>query len=285
MKVAIIGAGDMGGWLAKFAKKLGEVTVSDMSATKAEKVASELHISAKSTTEAAKQADLILVAVPISKTPIVLTKVAKVAQKGALLSDVASVKADVVDAMKKIKADVELVSLHPLFGPGALSIKGKDIVAVPVRAGKRYSELKKTLSKMGAKIMEMDADTHDRIMAIIQCMSHFVLLAYLLSLKSRKELKQVDTIRTPISSALNNLAKTILMGSPNVECEIQLKNKYSRVVRNSVLEACHALNFAFSKGDTKYIRRIFRESLTTFKQDIIKQAYVKLYKQFEEGIS
>lgn len=285
MKVAIIGAGEMGRWLAKFAKKLGEVTVSDISAAKADKVASELHISAKPATEAAKQADLILIAVPISKTPIVLTNVAKIAGKGALLADVTSVKADVVDAMKKIKTDIELVSLHPLFGSGASSIKGKDIIAVPVRPGERYSELKRALSKMGAKITEMDADTHDRIMAIIQCMSHFVLLAYLRSMKSMKKLKQIDKIRTPIFSALTNLAKTVLMGNPDVQGEIQLQNKYARVVRNSMVEACRSLDVAFSTDDTRLIKRIFKESLAMFKKDDIKRAYRKLYKQFEEEIS
>lgn len=285
MKVAIVGAGEMGRWLAKFSKRLGEVTVSDISAAKADKVASELHIIAKPTTEAAEKADLILVAVPISKTPSVLMHVAKTAKKGALLADVTSVKADVVVAMKKIKTDIELVSLHPLFGPGASSIKDKDIVVVPVRPGKLYKNLKKVLKKSGARITEMDVDAHDRMMAIIQCMSHFVLLAYIQSMKSIKGLKQVDKIRTPIFSALMNLAKAVLTGNPDLYGELQVHNKYAKLVRRSMMEACRSLDAAFSAGEAKTVKYIFQEGISQFGQDEVKRAYDKLYKQFEGGNS
>lgn len=284
MKVAVIGAGAMGQWLAGFVKQnLGEVVVADVSATKAEQVAKELGISSKSVAEAAAEAKLVLVAVPISKTPEVIKSLAGQVQQGALLADITSVKSDVVEVMQTIEAKVELVSLHPLFGPGATSVKGKDFVVVPVKPGKRYAALKQRLIELGARVTEMEAEEHDRLMAITQCMTHFVLLAYLDALKSMKGLKRAEELRTPMFATLLDLAKAVLAGNPELYGELQVRNRYARVVRSSLLEACRSLDIAFSAGDAKSVRAIFKEALAPWGSAEVKNAYKRIYERFEEG--
>ena len=284
MKVAVIGAGAMGQWLAGFVKQnLGEVVVADVSATKAERVAKELGISSKSVAEAAAEAELVLVAVPISKTPEVIKSLSGQVQQGALLADIASVKSDVVEVMQTIEAEVELVSLHPLFGPGATSVKGKDFVVVPVKPGQRYATLKNRLIELGARVTEMEAEEHDRVMAITQCMTHFVLLAYLDALKSMKGLKQAEKLCTPMFATLLDLAKSVLAGNPELYGELQVRNRYARVVRSSLLEACRSLDIAFSAGDAKSVRAIFKEALAPWGSAEAKNAYKRMYELFEEG--
>ncbi len=284
MKVAVIGTGAMGKWLASFAKQnLGEVVVADASAAKAEQVARELGVSSKSVAEAAAEAELVLIAVPISKTPAVIKLLAGQVRRMALLADITSVKSDVVEVMRTVEAKVELVSLHPLFGPGATSVKGKDFVVVPVRPGQRYAALKNRLIELGARVTEMEAEEHDRLMAIIQCMTHFVLLAYLDALKSMKGLKQAEKLRTPMFATLLNLAKSVLAGNPELYGGLQVRNRYSRVVRSSLLEACRSLDIAFSAGDAKSVRAIFKEALAPWGSAEAKNAYKKIYKIFEEN--
>lgn len=284
MKVAIIGTGAMGRWLVGFAKQnLGEVVLADAIAAKAERVAREFGVNFRSVPEAAAEAELVLVAVPISKTPDVIKSLAGQVQRGTLLADVSSVKSDVIEAMQTIEAKIELVSLHPLFGPGATSVKGKDFVAIPVKAGKRYAALKHRLLELGARVTEMDAEDHDRLMAIIQCMTHFVLLAYLNALKSMKELKRAEKLRTPMFATLLDLAKTVLAGNPELYGEIQVHNRYARVVRSSLLEACRSLDVAFSAGNVKSLRAIFKETLAPWKSAEVKDTYKRIYKLFEEG--
>jgi len=58
--------------------------------------------------EAVKDADLIMVSVPIIKTPDLLFKVSEHAKKGAILFDVASVKGKITDALEKIRNSKEL---------------------------------------------------------------------------------------------------------------------------------------------------------------------------------
>lgn len=284
MKVAIIGTGAMGRWLVSFAKQnLGEVVLADAIAAKAERVATEFGVNFRSVPEAAAEAELVLVAVPISKTPDVIKSLAGQVQRGTLLADVSSVKSDVIEAMQTIEAKVELVSLHPLFGPGATSVKGKDFVAIPVKPGKRYAALKHRLLELGARVTEMEAEDHDRLMAIIQCMTHFVLLAYLNAFKSMKELKRAEKLRTPMFATLLDLAKTVLAGNPELYGEIQVHNRYARVVRSSLLEACRSLDVAFSAGNVKSLRAIFKETLAPWKSAEVKNAYERMYELFEEG--
>jgi len=284
VKFAVIGAGAMGQWLAGFIKQnLGEVVVADASATQAERVAKELGIISKPIPEATAEAECVLVAVPISKIPEVVKSLAGQVQRGALLADITSVKSDVVEVMQTIEAKVELVSLHPLFGPGATSVKGKDFVVVPVKPGQRYAALKNRLIELGARVTEMEAEEHDRLMAIIQCMTHFVLLAYLDALKSMKGLKKAEKFRTPMFATLLDLAKSVLAGNPELYGELQVRNRYARVVRSSLLEACRSLDVAFSAGDAKSVRAIFKEALAPWGSAKTKNAYKRMYERFEEG--
>ena len=284
MKVAIIGTGAMGRWLVDFAKQnLGEVVLADAIAAKAERVATEFGVNFRSVPEAAAEAELVLVAVPISKTPDVIKSIAGQVQRGTLLADVSSVKSDVIEAMQTIEAKIELVSLHPLFGPGATSVKGKDFVAIPVKPGKRYAALKNRLLELGARVTEMGAEDHDRLMAIIQCMTHFVLLTYLNALKSMKELKRAEKFRTPMFATLLDLAKTVFAGNLELYGELQVHNKYARVVRSSLLEACRSLDVAFSAGDVKSLNASFKEALAPWKSAEVKNAYKRMYELFEEG--
>ena len=282
MRVAVVGVGYMGKWLAGFAKhNLGDVIVADASTAKASRVARELGVEPKPVAEAAASAEILLVAVPISKTPQVIESLAVRAQKGSLLADIASVKSDVVERMRKIDAKLELVSLHPLFGPGATTVKGKDFVVVPVKPGKRYAWLKRRLLGLGARVIEMEVEEHDRTMAIVQCMTHFVLLSYLNALKSMKLLRRAKELRTPMFVSLLELAKSVLAGNPELYGELQVHNKYARVVRSSLLEACRSLDIAFAAGDAKGTKTIFKESLAPWGVHEAGKAYRKLYERFE----
>ena len=133
----------------------------------------------------------------------------------------------------------------------------------------------------GARVTEMDADAHDRAMATIQCLTHFLLLSYASSLKSLQGLKGVDKLRTPIFSALLDLAQATMAGNPSLYGELQMQNKYAKVVRSSLMESFHNLDKAFSRGDAESVRSAFRRALSQFGEDEASKAYRKLYKRFE----
>jgi len=285
MKVAIIGVGAMGKWFASFAKQnLGEVKIADIDVAKAKKVAREVGVKAVGKCEdAVAQADVAIIAVPIAKTPEVVKSMAMAMRAGSLLMDVASAKSDVVDAMSELDVKPEFVSIHPLFGPGATTLKGKDFVAIPVKPGKRYVQFKNRLTKLGARVTEMEAEEHDKVMAISQCMTHFVFLSYLAALRFMKEVKLAEKLRTPMFNVLLESAKAALAGSPDLYGEVQAMNKYAPLARRIFMDACRSLEVAFKGHDIKATRKIFDEALTIWGQAGAQAAYKRLYEHFERG--
>lgn len=283
MKVALVGAGVMGRWFAGFAKRnRWDVVVVDIDIAKAKRVARELDVEfAKTDAEAVAGAQVAIVAVPIAKTAQVIREVSEHMQKGALLMDIASAKAEIVDTMRKLDVPLELVSIHPLFGPGATSIKGKCVVSIPVKPGKRYTRFKRRLIKRGAQVIEMDADEHDRLMAVTQCLTHFVLISYMSALRSMRGLERAKKLRTPLSAMLFDLGKATLAGNPELYGEVQVLNKYASVARSNLMEACRSLDLAFQARDIKAARQVFEEALSVLGPAAVKEAYKRLYENFE----
>jgi prephenate dehydrogenase len=284
LKIAILGTGMMGRWLARFAKEnLGEVIVADINRRKAGRFAVELKVKSKHPLEAAAEADFVLVAVPISKTVEVVKAVAGVVKRGAMIADVSSVKEDVVAAMKEIGGEIELTSIHPLFGPGATTIEGKDFLIVPVRTGKLYRWLKRSLTKLGARVTELGAEEHDKLMAIIQCLTHFTLISYLTTLRSLRDFEKLREVRTPMFAFLMDLAKAVLACNPQVFGELQVHNRYARLIRSRVMESCRSLDTIFSAKDAKEMERIFEDMGSFLEPKSVRKAYASLYKRFEGG--
>ncbi len=168
-----------------------------------------------------------------------------------------------------------------LFGRGAKTIRGKDILVVPVRPGEKYRELKKDLVRFGAKITELGAEEHDKLMATVQCLTHFTLLTYLNTLRSLKEFEKTKGVKTPMSASLSKLARAVLAGNSEVYRELQTHNRYAKVIRGRLIESCKELDKIFSAKDVAGANRIFDEAMGFFELSSIKKAYAEMYKDFE----
>ncbi len=283
MRIAVIGAGKMGTWFARFWKSRNwDVVITDIDIEKARKTASETGSRiAKTGQEAVAGADVAMVAVPISRTPDVMKSLAKHMPVRTMIIDLASAKNEVFEELKKMKVNPELASLHPLFGPGASGVKGRTFISVPVKTGKVYDSFIKELRSAGAKVVAMTADDHDRVMAVTQSLTHFTLLIYLKALKTMKLAKKSEEFQTPLSQGLANLAMAFLETSPDLQGEIQVKNPYASIARSAALEACKSLDIALKAKDSRSLRKIFEESKELMGPEKTKKAYKKLYMEDE----
>ena len=76
MKIAVIGAGKMGRWFAKFFLEQGiSVVVSDKDKDKLLKIAKELKVKTASNVDAVRSADKILICVPIETFEDVIAEI------------------------------------------------------------------------------------------------------------------------------------------------------------------------------------------------------------------
>ena len=121
-RIGIIGgAGGMGRWFGAFFEQAGHpVHVSG-------------HASGPRPAEMAAACPVVIVSVPIAVTESVIREVGPHMKKDSLLMDLTSLKAGPVRAMLEASAS-EVIGLHPLFGPGVMSLEGQNIALCPARA-------------------------------------------------------------------------------------------------------------------------------------------------------
>jgi prephenate dehydrogenase len=120
----------------------------------------------------AARADLIIVSVPIHATVEVINEIAPLLTERHVICDLTSLKVMPIEAMLRSRAQV--LGLHPMFGPTVTSLTGQTIVATPARVDE--ATLDRVLSifiNQGARIVTTTPEEHDRIMAIVQGLTHF----------------------------------------------------------------------------------------------------------------
>jgi len=159
--IAVIGGlGGIGKRMAQLFTDLGHtVLISDL----------QTSLSAE---EAAANAEVTLICVPIAVTEDVIRKVGPHVPDDGLLMDVTSIKQAPLAAMlASTKASV--LGTHPMFGPAVHSLQGQRIVLCPGR-GDAWAEWARSVFRArGLVITEAAADEHDRAMALVQVLTHF----------------------------------------------------------------------------------------------------------------
>jgi chorismate mutase/prephenate dehydrogenase len=159
--IAIIGGeGGMGGSLNILFSDLGHEVLS-----------ADLHTELRPE-DAAAEADVVIISVPIRETRGVIEKLGPLVRKDALLMDVTSVKTDPVDAMLQ-STEASVVGTHPMFGPGVNTYQGQRVVICPGRGEEWLRWARQMFSARGLMITETTPAKHDSIMAIVQVLHHF----------------------------------------------------------------------------------------------------------------
>lgn len=189
-KVAIIGVGLIGGSLALVLKreKLASEIVGIGRGLANLETALRLGIIDSFTrdiAEGVKDADLVVVAVPVLKIAETIKVAASHLKPGCVVTDVGSVKADVIAKVEPlIPEGVYFVAGHPIAGTensGAeaafaeLYIGRKCILTPTVKTDAGALELVRFVwEATGAKVVVMDAPTHDMILAAVSHLPHMI---------------------------------------------------------------------------------------------------------------
>jgi chorismate mutase/prephenate dehydrogenase len=159
--VAIIGGeGGMGGSLRTLFADLGHDVRS-----------ADLHTELRPK-EAAANADVVVISVPIRETRAVIEELGPSVRRDALMMDVTSIKADPMAAMlASTKASV--LGTHPMFGPGVNTYQGQRVVLCPGRGDTWFEWARQMFTARGLVITEATPEEHDAMMAIVQVLHHF----------------------------------------------------------------------------------------------------------------
>ncbi|HEY0328214.1 MAG TPA: prephenate/arogenate dehydrogenase family protein [Rhodopseudomonas sp.] len=189
-RLALIGFGLIGGSIARGARAQGlasEIVATARSAATRARVA-ELGIVDRvfeSNAEAVKDADLVILCIPVGASAEVAKEIAPHLSPGAIVSDVGSVKAAVVRAMAEhLPADVHFVPAHPVAGTensgpdsgfAELFINRWCILTPPEGADpKAVEKLAAFWSALGANVEVMAAEHHDLVLAVTSHLPHLI---------------------------------------------------------------------------------------------------------------
>ncbi|MFH1424321.1 MAG: prephenate dehydrogenase/arogenate dehydrogenase family protein [archaeon] len=120
--------------------------------------------------------DAVIISVPIGATAQVIRETAPKMKKGSLLIEICSLKSHLRDALEFAKwFDIEILSLHPMFGPGA-ELDGQNMIFIPVKGGTKTEKAKRFLGEAGFNLTESTIEEHDRKTAVTQALLHFFIL-------------------------------------------------------------------------------------------------------------
>jgi len=189
-KICIIGCGLIGSSIARAIRKqnLSEKIVSSNRSDSINKKVIELKIvddSNSNTKEMVEGSDLIIIATPLSSYEDVILKIKDSLKSGSILTDVGSVKENVINLIeKKVPNNVSWISSHPIAGteesgPEAgfpeLFENRWCILTPSKKANDKDIKLLETFwKKMGSKVDIMDAKQHDYILSITSHIPHLI---------------------------------------------------------------------------------------------------------------
>ena len=138
---------------------------------------------------AVKDADLVLLAVPLGQTRAVLAQIAPHLAPHTIVSDAGSTKRDVIDsARRQLGATFSrFVPAHPIAGTeksGAAAafpelFSGRNLILTPEAetSGSALKLVAAAWKTAGARVITMDAAAHDRMFALVSHLPHLLMFA------------------------------------------------------------------------------------------------------------
>jgi cyclohexadieny/prephenate dehydrogenase len=189
-RLALIGVGLIGGSIARAAREYGVVRsiVATARSAATRKRVVELGIAdqvVETNAEAAKDADLVIICIPVGASGPVTAEIAPALKPGAIISDVGSVKNAVLkDMAPHVPKGVHLIPAHPVAGtensgPDSgfpeLFVNRWCILTPPDGADPAAAEkLRAFWSALGANVEVMTAEHHDLVLAITSHLPHLI---------------------------------------------------------------------------------------------------------------
>jgi prephenate dehydrogenase len=273
-KITIVGVGLLGGSLGlaikqrKLALKVDGYVRRSASISECEKFAVVDH-AARDIKRAVENADLIILCTPLSRMRELSEEMIPALKPGAIVTDVGSVKASVVQELEPIFAstNAHFIGSHPMAGgekTGVSAAKAdlfEKAVCVITPTTQSNSQAVETVGNfwkaIGSRVVKLNPETHDELVSRSSHLPHVIaaeLANYVLSPTHAKEQALLcangfrDTTR-------------IASGSPEMWRDISLANQknLSRVL-GIFIEGLEEFRHALDSGDTKTIEEFFQKA-------------------------
>jgi len=226
MKVAVLGAGKMGVWFAKFFLAEGDsVVVADRKKDKLLKLKSELAaVETADFVEAVQNADRVVICVAISAFEAVVKTIAPSIRDGQVVMDICSIKESPVAIMHKYIKRGVVLGTHPVFGPGSKGITNKAFILTPTNAAEQEfaAGFKKWLEQRKARVFVFSPRKHDELMSVVLGLPHFFGVVACDALLEQADYAETKKVAGTTYRMLFTLAEATALENPDLFASLQL---------------------------------------------------------------
>ena len=216
--------------------------------------------------EAVRDADLVVLAVPVGAMGAVAEEMAPFLKPGATVSDVGSVKGAVIATVgPHIPEGVNFVPAHPLAGTEhsgprsgfAELFENRWTILIPSDVNPAdVAKLRALWEGMGANVDEMDADHHDLVLAVTSHTPH--LIAYTMVGVADDLRRVTDSEVIKYSAAGFRDFTRIAASDPTMWRDVFLNNKDATLeILGRFTEELFALQRAIRTGDGDHLHAYF----------------------------
>ncbi|HEV7254227.1 MAG TPA: prephenate/arogenate dehydrogenase family protein [Mesorhizobium sp.] len=188
--VALIGIGLIGSSLARVIRRenlADRIVVSTRTADTLRR-AEELDLGdayAPDAGDAVRDADLVIVSVPVGASGAVADAIAPHLKPGVVVTDVGSTKASVIAQMSpKLPAHAHFIPGHPIAGtersgpdagfPELFENRWTILTTLPGTDEEALERLRRFWERCGSRVDLMDPDHHDKVLAIVSHLPHII---------------------------------------------------------------------------------------------------------------
>ncbi|HKH40656.1 MAG TPA: prephenate dehydrogenase/arogenate dehydrogenase family protein [Solirubrobacterales bacterium] len=183
MRIAVLGVGLIGGSIGLAARRRLEAEVAgfDPDRDLLERAAKlgAVDEAAESVAAAVERAELVFCAAPVTALPGLAAEALDAAREDCAVTDVGSVKRDVIAALG---SESRFVGGHPLAGAETSGVENARadlfegarwyLTPTPRTGGLLYDRVQRAIAEIGARPQAIEAETHDRLMATISHLPH-----------------------------------------------------------------------------------------------------------------
>ncbi|MEM6637914.1 MAG: prephenate/arogenate dehydrogenase family protein [Pseudomonadota bacterium] len=271
-RIALIGLGLIASSMAHAVKaeSLAKEIVGTARSAETRRIAAEIGFCDRicdTAAEAVRDADLVVLAVPVGVMGAIAREIAPHLKSGATLTDVGSVKRSVVrDVSPHIPANVHFIPGHPLAGTEqsgprsgfATLFRNRFtlLIDTPETDSDAMERLRAFWERIGALVEVMDADHHDLVLAVTSHTPH--LIAYTMVGVADDLRRVTDSEVVKYSAAGFRDFTRIAASDPTMWRDVFLSNKDATLeILGRFTEELFALQRAIRTGDGEHLHAYF----------------------------
>jgi chorismate mutase/prephenate dehydrogenase len=243
--LVIGGAGKMGGWFAQFLDSQGfDVEIADPRAPAGASTA------IADWRGSSLDHDYIVIAAPLGATNTILHELA-VRRPPGVIFDVGSVKSPLRSGLEALRiAGLRVTSLHPMFGPDAQLLSGRNVIFIDLGAADALERARLLFTTTMAEQAIMSLDEHDRLIAYVLGLSHAVNIAFFTALAGSGETApRLLELSSTTFDAQFEIARNVARENPRLYFEIQRLNDFGAESLDALARAVETLRAAVAQGD------------------------------------